>query len=188
MEICQTNNEVNKLKELVKKSNLVGGDLIEIGIFQGGTSNIIENNKLTEKKLYLVDTFEGLMDVDQTNDNTSESNLKNTDFKYVDINHLVNYFNGKNVEVIKSYFPKDLPDGFQNLKFSFIHLDVDTYLSTLNSLNFLYEMINPGGIIVIHDYINNSAPGVKIAVDEFLTGKKEKINEINDSQCVIIKL
>ncbi len=185
MEVLQTNNEVNKLKELVKISNLVEGDLIEIGVFQGGTSNIIENNKLSEKKLYLVDTFEGLIDVDQTND---KYHLKNNDIKYKNMDNLIKYFNGKNVEVIKSYFPKDLPEGFQNLRFSFIHLDVDTYLSTINSLNFLYEMVNTGGIIVIHDYINDNAPGVKIAVDEFLIGKKEKINEINDSQCLIIKL
>jgi len=43
-------------------------------------------------------------------------------------------------------------------------------------------------IFIIHDYFNTQAPGVKIAVDQFLDGKKEKFTPLCDSQIMIKKL
>jgi len=40
----------------------------------------------------------------------------------------------------------------------------------------------------LHDYINDHAPGVKKATDEFLLYKKETVNILEDSQSVIIKV
>ncbi len=72
------------------------------------------------------------------------------------------------------------------MEFSFVHLDVDTYRSTLKCLEYFYTRINAGGAIISHDY--NSAPGVKKAIDEFFEIKIEPIIEMSGSQCLMIKL
>ncbi len=50
-------------------------------------------------------------------------------------------------------------------KFSFVHLDVDTYKSTLDCLAFFYGRMSRGEILISQDY--HAATGVRIAVDEF---------------------
>ena len=47
-----------------------------------------------------------------------------------------------------------------------VHIDVDIYESTRDTLKFLYPRVNSGGSIVIHDYPVHR--GVKKAVDDYM--------------------
>ena len=100
---------------------------------------------------------------------------------------MINSFKDYNCEIFKGFFPNEKPDNFSEKKFSFVHLDVDTFSSTLNCLKEIYNQVVPNGVILIHDYKNENAPGVQKAVDIFLLEKNIKISDIVDSQCVIIK-
>ena len=73
-------------------------------------------------------------------------------------------------------------------KFSFVHLDVDIYTSTLEALKFFYPRINRGGAILSHDY--PGAVGVKKAFDEFFEDKPEIVIELptGTGQALVIKL
>jgi hypothetical protein len=60
-------------------------------------------------------------------------------------------------------------------------------------LKVVYSRLSPGGICVIDDYGYPHTPGVKIAVDEFMKDKKEKvdrlyINSCQEGQAVFIKI
>ena len=55
-----------------------------------------------------------------------------------------------------------------DLKFSFVHIDVDLYQPIRDALDFFYPRLVPGGIIVLDDYGYLDFPGAKKAVDEFL--------------------
>lgn len=185
IEVLQTYLECESLYESTVKSNEIEGDLVEVGVYTGGSAKIINEYKSKDKKLYLFDTFKGLMDCDPEKDS-----LKNEEInppKKIDF--ITEIFKNDNVSVIEGYFPESAPEEFEFKKFSLIHLDVDTYKSTINSLNYFYEKISKGGYIIVHDYRNkfNHTKGVEIAVDEFLEEKKEKIFKIVDSQCIIIK-
>lgn len=172
IEVLQTYLECEYLYESTVKSNEIEGDLVEVGVYTGGSAKIINEYKSKYKKLYLFDTFKGLMDCDPEKDS-----LKNEEInppKKIDF--ITEIFKNDNVSVIEGYFPESAPEEFEFKKFSLIHLDVDTYKSAINSLNYFYEKISKGGYIIVHDYRNkfNHTKGVEIAVDEFLEEKKKK--------------
>ena len=91
----------------------------------------------------------------------------------------------KNVFFHKGLFPTTA-ESIKNNKFSFVHIDVDTYKSTLNCLNTFYLQMSRGGIIISHDY--SSVLGVKKAFDDFFQDKLEPVIELPGTQCLIVKL
>ena len=68
---------------------------------------------------------------------------------------------------IKGGYPKDFIE-VDNDEFIFVHIDVDLYQPTLDSLEFFYPRLHKGGVIVIDDYGYTQFPGAKKSVDEFL--------------------
>jgi hypothetical protein len=91
----------------------------------------------------------------------------------------------QNVYFYKGLFPATATP-VKNTKFSFVHLDVDIYKSTLECLKFFYPRMNRGGIIISHDYF--FADGVRQAFHEFFTDKPEPIIPISGNQCLIVKI
>ena len=63
--------------------------------------------------------------------------------------------------------------------FSLVLLDCNHYASAHYALNFFYDKLSPGGIFFVDDYrrpeqpYHPEAPGIKKAVDEFLSDKPE---------------
>jgi O-methyltransferase len=70
--------------------------------------------------------------------------------------------------------------------FSFVHLDVSTYKSTLSCLEFFYPRMSTGGIILSHDYLN--AFGVTKAFDEFFEERPKPVISLTGRQGLIMKL
>ncbi len=76
------------------------------------------------------------------------------------------------------YFPGTAAP-LKDTVFSFVHLDADLYLPTIEGLKFFYTRLSPGGVIMVHDY-NHNWDGVKKAVDEFTATIPETLIEIAD--------
>ncbi len=71
-----------------------------------------------------------------------------------------------------------IPERFNEVEghsFSFVHMDVDLYQPTFDSIAFFYSRMNKGGIIACDDYGLTSCPGATKAIDEFLADKPEKM-------------
>jgi hypothetical protein len=180
MPMLISDNEAYQIFMAVKRTEKIAGDLAEVGVYKGGSAKLIRESD-RDKKLHLFDTFDGLPRVGEIDkpffyEGQFAASLEDVktylkDYKYI-------YFH-------KGLFP-DSAGPVENKNFSFVHLDVDTYESTINCLQFFYQRMNQGGIIISHDYIN--APGVRKAFDEFFKGKTEPIIEMSGSQCLIVKL
>ena len=69
-------------------------------------------------------------------------------------------------------------------KFCFVHLDVDLYKSTIESLRFFFPKMVSGGIILIHDYHSD---GIQKAIKEFKSDNQIHLIELTGSQAMIIK-
>ncbi len=70
-----------------------------------------------------------------------------------------------------------IPERFEevaDIRFCFLHIDVDIYQPTRDALRFFYERMNPGGLILFDDYGYTTAPGERLAVDEFFADKPEE--------------
>ncbi len=165
----------------VTATEKVKGDIAEIGVYKGGSAKLICETK-KNKKLYLFDTFEGLPDI--TNDDNALQFHKG---QYAEMLEYVQHYLKKytNVFYHKGFFP-ETGKYIKNKTFSFVHLDVDLYQSTLDCLKFFYPRMNKGSIIICHDY--PGAPGVHAACNSFMKNKPEPILvPPGGNQCLIVK-
>ena len=70
--------------------------------------------------------------------------------------------------------------------FSFVHLDMDLYEGTLGALRFFWPRMNPGGILLCHDY--PQIGGIVRAIHEFFAGEPESSLPLSGQQCLAVKL
>ena len=172
-------NEAYQIFMAIENTKKIEGDIAEVGVYKGGSAKLICENK-GNKKLYLFDSFEGLPN---PSDRDTDGFCKGS-FKY-DFNMVKNYLKGyENVYLYKGFFPKTSKP-IKDKMFSFVHLDVDLYDSTLECLKFFYPRMSKGGIIISHDYM--WIKGVRKAFDSFFKDKSEPIIEMSGSQCLIVK-
>lgn len=71
--------------------------------------------------------------------------------------------------------------------FCFVHIDVDLYQPTYDSLAFFYERTSSGGIILCDDYGFITCPGAKAAMDSFFLNKLERIVCLPTGQGFVVK-
>jgi O-methyltransferase len=174
-------NEAYQVFMAVKRTDKIQGEIAEVGTYSGGSARLICEAK-GDRTLHLFDTFEGLPTLGKADD---PKQFKAGEF-VVSVEDVGNYLNKyKNVHLYKGRFPSTA-DPIKDKRFSFVHLDVDLYESTIAGIELFYPRMNRGGIIISHDYI--SVPGVRKAFDDFFKDKPEPIIEMSGSQCLIVKL
>ena len=79
-----------------------------------------------------------------------------------------------NVSFHKGWIPERFPD-VEDRRFSFLHIDVDLYEPTRDSVAFFYPRMSDGGIILCDDYGSTFCSGATKAIDEYLADKPEKM-------------
>ena len=171
-------SEMFMIYSLSLRQKKIKGDYAEVGVYNGSSAKVMCETK-GDKHLYLFDTFEWLPEVDKIDTGYSKKMFAGN-YEYVK-QRLSQY---GNVHIHKGLFP-ETSGPIENNKFAFVHLDVDIYQSTKDGLEFFYERMQNGGIILSHDY--SQSRGVKKAFNEFFTDKPEEIIELPMTQCMIIK-
>lgn len=163
--------------ERLKKENVIG-DFAELGVHKGETAKIIYEMD-PSRKLHLFDTFEGFNALDLQHENKQGGKYTTKEFSDTNLETVKKEINGgSQVVFYPGYFPMTAI-GLEDTKFSFIHLDADLYLPTIEGLKFFYPKLSPGGVIIIHDY-NHTWDGIKKALDEFMPTIPETIIELAD--------
>lgn len=71
--------------------------------------------------------------------------------------------------------------------FALVHIDVDLYQPTLDSLEFFYPRMSRGGLIVCDDYGFASCPGATKAFDGFFADRPDIVIPIPSGQCLVRK-
>jgi hypothetical protein len=173
--------EAYHISMAVRCTQKVPGDIAEVGVYRGGSAKIICAVK-GDRHLHLFDTFEGLPRVDDV-DAVWPFYEGKFAASYEDVRQYLG--TEKNVTFYKGVFP-DTAGPVAGCAFSLVNLDVDTYESTKQCLNFFYPRMSPGGIIISHDYL--TTPGVQKAFDEFFADKVEPVIETAGSQCFVVKV
>ena len=93
--------------------------------------------------------------------------------------------NGADLIKIQTYEPEDIT--VENNKYKFVHLDVDLYKPTLESLDYVFDKIIENGILITDDYETPLFPGNKKAWEEFLSIRDIPFFVLPSGQAVIIK-
>ena len=173
--------------ELYKKIVNLPGAVVECGVFKGVSlirwatfRHMIETTE--SRKIIGFDAFgsfpsEGLSRIDDlefaaTHDNESGGaaiSVK-TLRQFLDQKGFTNYelVPGNLLQTLESYFSSN-----EFEKIALLHLDVDVHAPTDYALNYLYDRVVSGGLILIDDY--GTVSGATAAVDDFVSKKNLKI-------------
>lgn len=178
-----TMNELYTLYSSMKAIKHLEGSVAEVGVFRGQSARIICEVK-GNKPMYLFDTYEGMPN---HLINEKDSWKPTTFHQRTSLEQVQEYLKSySNLIFIKGEFPKVKEiEELKNEQFCFVNLDVDIYVSTLESLKFFYPRLVPNGRLVSHNY--NDLLGVKTAFNEYFKDNPEKIIEIARTQCMVIK-
>lgn len=186
-------NQVNKVEIDVIIRELrrvilgdVIGDVIEMGCYIGTTSVFIAKElSETDKKFYVYDSFEGLPE--KTSQDTSAISGQ---FITGELNASKNQFimNIKRANVpmpiIKKAWFSELTEKDVPRQICFAFLDGDYYQSIKDSFKIIENSISSGAMIIVDDYGNDSLPGARKAVDEWLSKHPAKLR-IEQSLAII---
>ena len=167
----------------------VAGAVAELGVYRGETAKLF-HYYLPERKLYLLDTFEGFPkkavqeEKDATGFETGVKHFSDTAPDLV-IQHIAPL--NDNIVVLKGFFPDSVTSDIKSEKFALVHLDADLYQPTKAGLEIFYPKLNPGGIIIVHDY--NAWLGARKAVDEYCSSNQLIPIPMPDKSgsCIIVK-
>jgi hypothetical protein len=177
-----TFNEAFLVHSIARSMAHLAGDFAEVGVYQGSTAKLICEAK-GDKPIHLFDTFEGLPPGSTAIEKFIYAKPKyRCSFAAVQ-RHLEGY---PNVHFYKGFFPESASSLDPERRFSFVHMDVDLYESTLSCLRYFYPRMAPGGIMLSHDY--SILEGVERAFTEFLADKPERAIELPSTQAMVVKL
>ena len=165
--------------EYLKRMKITGA-FAELGVHKGVTAKAIHWMDV-DRKLYLFDTFNGFDPRDLTVEVQQEDKFDPSNFSDTDVEIVRAYIGGNdNLIFKKGYFPETTLS-LEYERFALVHLDADLYVPTLEALKFFYPKMNPGGVIIIHDY-NHTWDGTPKAVNTFVENIPESIIELMDWQ------
>jgi O-methyltransferase len=152
----------------------IEGDLIETGVWRGGACilmrAILAVHGITNRKVFLADSFEGLPIPDDKKYPADKGNRHYTEKffavsqKEVELNFNKYGLLDDQVVFLKGWFKDTLPSAPID-KLAVLRLDGDLYASTIEALTHLYPKLSIGGFCIIDDY--GALTSCKKAVDDF---------------------
>jgi O-methyltransferase len=155
----------------------IDGDFAELGVWQGNTAELLAAfARRFDRTLYLLDTFEGLPEVDLGRD---EKHLAGV-FTDTSVEAVRARIGDDRVAFVKGYFPDTASQLPSDSRFALVHIDCDLYAPMLSALEYFYPRMSPGGFILMHDYSSLCWDGAEKAVDEFFADKPEAIMPLPD--------
>jgi O-methyltransferase len=171
------------LNQLTALSGHLPGDLAECGCFNGASAVLLLRHAVERGvDLHLFDSFVGLSDPQPVDGQYwAKGNLK--------VGEEVlrrNLPSVKNLHVYKGWIPHEF-HRVADRCFSVVHIDVDLYQPTWESVQFFYPRMVTGGIMVFDDYGFSSCPGAKKAIDDFLAHADERLVMCPTGQAFIVR-
>jgi hypothetical protein len=170
----------------------IPGDIVEIGVWKGGSILSMILASKSKRDFYLYDTFEGMteptsLDKDYKNNNAIDilhkpeikclstlDEVKENIYKHTDQRENIHFIKGD--ILLNKTFPS---------KIALLRLDTDWYESTKYELENFYTLVSDGGVIIIDDY--GHWKGCRKAVDEFIKDKNINLIPVDYTGVYFIK-
>lgn len=175
------------LREFVRYTEGLPGAMAECGCYTG-VSAFFMAQAAPETALYLFDSFSGLSSVGEK-DRVGARNVREWSAGDLVASRLELQENLKDfahVFVLEGWIPDRFAE-VASLTFRIVHIDVDLYQPTRDSLEFFYPRLNEGGAIVLDDYGFLTCPGATQAADEFAADQGSRIVHLPTGQGLLIK-
>ena len=170
------------LRSLLYLADATPGDTAECGVWTGSSSWFIcRHFDGTGKVHHGFDSFEGLSEP------AAEDGLY---WHRGDLGEGEDaaraMLEGFDVRLYRGWIPERF-DEVADRSFSFVHIDVDLFEPTRDSIAFFYPRMAPGGVMLFDDYGFVTCPGATRAVDDYMAERPEPIVHVPTGQAFLIK-
>lgn len=162
----------------------IPGASAECGVLRGAGSNLILNALADPAKTHhIFDSFEGLSEPDARDrgDKKAAHVWQKNDLSVPENTVSRNLAQFPNIALHKGWIPERF-DEVANETFSFVHIDVDLYQPTYDSIAFFYPRMAPGAVLVCDDYGFLSCPGSYKAINDYMCDKPEVVVHLTSGQ------
>lgn len=157
-------SDPNFLISLLKSVSNVEGDIAEVGVHWAHKYLLfLEEAEKQNKICYAIDSFRGFAKPSEDDEGYPEGQLDTEG-----ANWLRKKVSCKKQAIIHEGWIPDILQESKINKLSFIHIDVDQYLPTKQTIEWAYPLLATNGIMVCHDYTPNRKINCSKAIDEFI--------------------
>ena len=162
--------DIRRYTQLVET---IPGDFAEIGVFRGDTfSKLVPIAKQQSKLIHAFDSFRGM-------DDPGEHDWRQKgQFDVGGPNGFARLMEAHGIPAREfTMWEGFIPDCFEKapneIRFSFVLLDVDNYLPTRDALSWLWPRMNVGGLLALDDFLPSHDGEASKAIKEFLRERQD---------------
>jgi hypothetical protein len=127
----------------------IPGVVAECGVYRGGHAflSLMLSPELRTRRYRLFDSFEGFPPLSPHDPQALHAEF--CDGARQTVESLLTDFD--NVEIYQGFFSETFP-GLPEANYALVYIDCDLYASCLDCLAYFHPRLEPGGLIVLHDY------------------------------------
>jgi O-methyltransferase len=166
----------------------VPGDILEVGVWRGGTGSLLAERAATtapSKRVFLCDTFGGVVKVGE--DDSFYRGGEHADTSVAHVEALLRRCGVTNAELLAGIFPEATAHRIADRRFCLCHIDVDVYQSARDVLEWVWPRLATGGVVVFDDYGFRVCEGITRLGNEQI-GKPDRVVIHNlNGHAVLIK-
>ena len=174
------------LYDMSKRYLIPDTSFIEVGCWKGGVTGLIAlSNKNKKIDYYACDTFSGVV-----NTSDKDSFFKGEEYSETSINDIkqIEAIVDEEIHAVKGVFPKSIKDIELEKPISLAHIDVDTYVSAKESLEFISSNAIKGSLIVLDDFGGWFTDGVTRFGNELKSNEQYFVAPNHLGQLLIYKI
>ena len=153
--------------QIVDQLKTIPGDIIEVGVWKGGSGCLMAHRAQLEgvdAAIYLCDTFCGVVKAGAKDNKYLGGEFSDTNEAIVQ--GLASSLELKNIVILNGVFPDDNGCVVGDKIFRLCHIDVDTYNSAKDIVDWVWPRLSYGGVVVFDDYGFVGCEGLTKLVNE----------------------
>lgn len=130
----------------------VPGDVLEVGVWRGGTGVLLATRARQlgmDAVVHLADTFDGVAKAGDADPWYRGGEHADTS---VEIVRALAQRNGLEVDILVGMFPDQTAGRIEGRQFRLVHIDVDVYDSARETLEWAWPRLSVGGLVVWDDF------------------------------------
>lgn len=177
------------LQSAIRSVASVDGDVAECGVRHGLSTLFLLGADRGDRQYFLFDSWEGLSQPQELDrPRTAAVKVwKKGDMASEETVARENLRSYPNVHFLRGWIPERFHE-VADRKFALVHVDVDLYEPTRQTLDFFADRMAPGGVMICDDYGSLLCPGARRACDDFVEERGAKLFESASGQCLIFDL
>jgi O-methyltransferase len=165
------------------------GAILEVGVWRGGTGALLAKRlELAglEGPVYLCDTFEGVVKAGEHDGVYKGGEHSDTSKELVA--RLLASLQIKNAQIIQGIFPDVSGPMVADSSFRLVHIDVDTYQSAKDIMEWAWGRLVSGGMVVYDDYGFSVCSGITRLVNEQATHSDKLVLHNLNGHAIVVKI